>query len=194
MDISDKNEGPVLEENNVLPMNRNISSGISPIERRVIEGIQNSIPLIPEPFKYYSFRLNLAPNKLLEILDNLIRKGVIRRFGAILSHRKLGYKYNVMAAWEVPEAKIDKCARKISSFKAVTHCYQRPVFPDRPYSLYSMIHCRTEDDCKLIVKNILKETGIRNYKLLLSEKEYKKRRLIYFSDEFYKWQEKYQGM
>ncbi|MFQ6083498.1 MAG: AsnC family transcriptional regulator [Candidatus Aminicenantia bacterium] len=192
LDALEENKGQILKEEVVPAINKNISAEISPMEKKVIEQIQNSIPLVSEPFKYFSSKLNLSPTEFLEIINNLIRKGVIRRFGAIISHRKLGYKYNVMAVWEVPEQKVDECGRKISSFKAVTHCYQRPVYPDWPYSLYSMIHCRSEDNCRLIIKEILKETRIKNYKLLLSKKEYKKKRLRYFSDEFYRWEEEYQ--
>ncbi|MCP2604036.1 AsnC family transcriptional regulator [Candidatus Aminicenantes bacterium AC-708-M15] len=192
LDVSEKRRKRVLKERVVPLMKKNISVEISPIEKKIIEEIQNSIPLTKEPFRYFSSKLNLSSAEFLEIINNLIKKGIIRRFGAILSHRKLGYVHNIMAVWEVPEQKVDECGKKISSFKAVTHCYKRPIYPDWPYSLYSMIHCRSKDECNLIVNMILKETGIKNYKLLLSEKEYKKKRLKYFSEEFYKWEKKYQ--
>ncbi|MCP2604969.1 AsnC family transcriptional regulator [Candidatus Aminicenantes bacterium AH-873-B07] len=188
------NKKQVLKEDIIPPIEKKVSVDISSMEERVIEEIQKSIPIIQEPFKYLSSKLNLSSIKFLEIIDNLIEKRIIRRFGAILSHRKLGYKYNVMAVWEVPEERVDECGKKISSFKAVTHCYKRPIYPEWPYSLYSMIHCRSKDECNLIIKLILKETGIKNYKLLFSKKEYKKKRLKYFSDEFYKWEEKYYNM
>jgi DNA-binding Lrp family transcriptional regulator len=194
LDASVKKRGRLFKEEVIPSIKKNISTEISPVEKKVIKQIQNSIPLVQEPFKYLSSKLNLSSIEFLEIINNLIKKGIIRRFGAILSHRKLGYKYNVMAVWEVPEERVDECGKKISSLKAVTHCYKRPIYPDWPYSLYSMIHCRSKDECNLIINMILKETGIKNYKLLLSKKEYKKKRLKYFSDEFYKWEEKYYKM
>ena len=167
---------------------------ISPEAEKIIEALQTSIPLVPEPFAGLFGKLGMSGRDLLAVVEALLQKGIIRRFGAIPAHRKLGYQYNVMATWQAPEEKTDKIGKILASFKAITHAYARPTFPDWPYSLYSMIHCRSRGDSEIIIDQILRETGIEDYKLLRSVREFKKTRLKYFSDEFDLWQQQHSNL
>ena len=122
----------------------------------------------------------------------LINKGIIKRFGAILAHQKIGYTSNTLALWEIPEDKIDSYGKFISSFQNVSHCYSRQSYPDWNYSLYSMIHAHNDEKMQEIINKILFKTGKIKYLLLKSIKEFKKERLVYFSDEYKKWHEMHQ--
>ena len=193
LDASDSDGYDVLEREKVVSPPETSSYKLTLKEENIVEALQTSLPLVREPFARLAAKLKTPVPELLLKIEEFLHKAVIRRFGAIPSHRKLGYKCNVMTAWEVPEHKVSEAGGIIASFKAVTHCYHRPVHPDWPYSLYSMIHCRSENDVKSIIQKIIDETAVESYKLLRSEREFKKTRLQYFSDRFQKWQEKFSG-
>ena len=64
--------------------------------------------------------------------------------------------------------------------KWVTHCYQRPTFPDWEYTHFTMIHSTSPEKCEEVVREISGATGITHYQLLYSTREYKKTRVRYF--------------
>ncbi|MEW6455145.1 MAG: Lrp/AsnC family transcriptional regulator [Acidobacteriota bacterium] len=163
---------------------------LSSLEISCIKELQNDLPLEPEPFKELSERIDISQNNLIKIAKSLIDKKIMRRMSAVLYHRNLGFKFNAMVVWVVDEKYIDKCGKIMASFNAVSHCYQRPTYPNWPYSLFTMIHCRKEEDCYEIVKRISEKTGIKDYEILSSLKEFKKKRVVYFSNEFYEWDKK----
>lgn len=170
------------------PLSRGDKEKIPPHKKEVLAQLQNSIPLRQEPFNDMARNTGRTPQEFLQLVNELMEKGVIRRFGAVPNHKKIGYTCNAMVVWEVPEDKIDEYGRRIASYKTVTHCYRRPVCPGWPFSLYSMLHGRSDEECCNIVKDILEITGCENYRLLSSVREFKKRRLKYFSDDFYRWE------
>lgn len=176
---------PIPQSRSSLSINKKES--ITPYQRTALFHLQNGIPLIREPFNRLALKTGSTPLEFLHVVRGLLDKGVIRRFGAVPNHRKMGYTCNIMAVWEVPEEIIDECGSRIASFIAVTHCYQRPVFRDWPYSLYTMIHCRSEEECSRIVMDVRDITGCDNYRLLSSVREFKRVRLKYFSEDFYRW-------
>jgi DNA-binding Lrp family transcriptional regulator len=106
--------------------------------------------------------------------------GWLRRFAAILNHRRAGYGANGMVVWQVPPQHLEETAAIASSFPQVSHCYQRPTFPDWPYALFTMIHTRSEDECRAVAEEISRRTSIADYAILFSNREYKKERVRYF--------------
>jgi DNA-binding Lrp family transcriptional regulator len=108
----------------------------------------------------------------------------MRRFGAVLRHRRVGYTANGMACWVVPEAQMETVGLRGAAFPEVSHCYQRPAYPPRwPYTLFTMIHGQTRDEVEAIVDEIARETGIGEYRVLYSTHEFKKERVRYFEEE-----------
>lgn len=90
-----------------------------------------------------------------------------------------------MITWKVPEDKIEEAGRIMASYAAVSHCYLRPVYPDWPYNLFSMVHARSRDNAHEIAQTMATELaplGITDYAILFSTKEYKKGRVRYFTE------------
>ncbi|WP_457621197.1 siroheme decarboxylase subunit alpha [Persephonella sp.] len=159
------------------------------IEKNIIKVTQEDIPLDPRPFNIFADRLGISVYTLLHKLNQFKEKGVMRRFAAILYHRKAGFKANGMTVWKVPEDKADAVGEYFASFKAVSHCYLRTVNGKWSYNLFSMIHGREKEEIEDFVEKLSKETGINDYKILYSTREFKKKRVRYFSDEFKHWEE-----
>jgi siroheme decarboxylase len=153
---------------------------LSAEDKRVIRQIQGDLPITLTPFTPLAAKARLSEKEFLGRIRGLVRRGMIRRFGAILRHQIAGFKGNAMVVWMVPEDKIDEAARIIISYPAVSHCYLRPLHPEWPFNLYSMIHGRSDRDCRLLAKRLSRETGLKNYKILFSKRELKKSSMRYF--------------
>ena len=85
----------------------------------------------------------------------------MRRFAAVLYHRSAGFVYNGMGVWKAPDEQMDELGSLMASFRGVSHCYQRPTYPDWPYNLFSMTHGRTKQECEDVLDAIAAETGPR---------------------------------
>ena len=85
----------------------------------------------------------------------------MRRFAAILRHRDAGFSANGMVVWNVPEEKVDEIGYKLASFPQISHCYQRPSYPDWRFNLFSMIHARTLEEQKQSRLRCQKWSGLK---------------------------------
>ncbi len=160
-------------------------------DKAVVRELQENIPLTPHPFAESAARLGMSEADLLARAQRLADLGIMRRFAAILGHRKAGFAANAMGIWKVPEAQVLPVGEQMASFKAVTHCYQRPAYPDWPYSIFTMVHGHKAGDCEAILAAISQATGIAEYAALYSTKEYKKTRMRYFTPEIAEWERRY---
>jgi DNA-binding Lrp family transcriptional regulator len=162
---------------------------LTPLHKRVINLSQNDIDIVSEPFKETVERLGIGYSEFFNLLDELKRAGVMRRFAAILNHRKAGFSANAMTVWDVDEEKGEEIGKKAAAFSAVSHCYLRPKFKNWNYNLFTMIHAKTKEQIDSIIKDMESEIEFRDRRLLYSTREFKKVRLKYFGDEFKKWEE-----
>ena len=108
---------------------------------------------------------------------------------AILYHRRAGFSANGMGVWKVPDDEVLETGKRMAAFRGVSHCYQRPTYPDWPYSVFTMAHGRSKEECDSILDSIAAATGITERATLYSSTEFKKVRMLYFTDEFRRWEE-----
>ena len=80
--------------------------------------------------------LGISEDELFEKMKHYEDIGVMRRFAAILRHRQVGFTANGMIVWKVPEEKISDVGAKLGAFPQVSHCYERPTYPDWPYNVF----------------------------------------------------------
>jgi DNA-binding Lrp family transcriptional regulator len=146
----------------------------------VIKELQEDIGIVSNPFDGMCKRLNVTPQELFAMAKDFKDKGIMRRFSAVLHHRKAGFKANAMAVWMVPQHRSEEVGRIMASSPWVTHCYERPTFPDWPYSHFSMVHATSKKGCEEAIKEISESTGVTDYMMLYSTREYKKTRVRYF--------------
>jgi DNA-binding Lrp family transcriptional regulator len=106
-----------------------------------------------------------------------MRKGPVRRVGAAVNHRKVGYRHNALVVWNAGKYSVAEKARLFSSFDEVSHCYQRRTAEAWPYSLYTMIHGRSRKECLACVRRMAQESGITDHRVLFTVKEYKKTKI-----------------
>jgi len=150
-------------------------------DKKLIRLIQGDLLVSCTPFEPLAQQLGWEEKELLQRVHDFRRLGLIRRFGAILRHQIAGYRGNAMVVWKVPEDQIFPVSRTMVSFAAVSHCYLRPSLPDWPFNLYTMVHGRSEKDCRLAAQKISKAIGVKEYRLLFSKREHKKSSMRYFT-------------
>lgn len=147
---------------------------LSELDRAIIGLISEDIPLVERPFRELASRLGIEEEELLSRLRYYKRSGLMRKFSSAINHRKIGFRYNAMVVWNIPDRSIKKAASIMVSFPEVSHCYQRKKVRNWNYNLYSMIHGKTRKECLEIVSRISEKIGFKDYKFLFSSKEYKK--------------------
>ncbi|MDP2936957.1 MAG: AsnC family transcriptional regulator [Dehalococcoidia bacterium] len=148
----------------------------------LVRQLQKDLELVQRPFLSLAEAAGTSEESLLETARLYQGQGAMRRFAAVLHHRKAGFSANGMGVWAVPQERVEEVGLAIAAFPQVTHCYQRPSYRDWPYSVFSMIHSRTVDGCWQVTSEISLKTGIQDYNLLFSTKEYKKARVKYYED------------
>jgi DNA-binding Lrp family transcriptional regulator len=162
------------------PQRRDLTSADVPFVR----ALQQDLPIVLQPFAETAGRLGLSEEELLEKARELRAAGIMRRFSAVLRHRRVGYAANGMACWVVPESRIEEVGQLAATYPQVSHCYERPAYPPRwPYTLFTMIHGQTKDRVETVVAQISQDTGIEAYEVLYSTREFKKERVRYFEEE-----------
>ena len=149
------------------------------IERKIIAQLCRDIQLVSRPFQGIAARVGIREEELLKLLARWKEEKILRRFGVKLKHRNTGYRYNAMSVWSVPESKINNAGKIMASFKEVSHCYQRPVFPGWHYNIFAMIHGKTKSECERVAGDIAGKTKINNYGMLYSQIEFKKTDMVY---------------
>ncbi len=155
----------------------------------VIKELQKDIEITKEPFKKIIDKLNISYEELFSIAKIFKESGVMRRYATILNHRRAGFNANAMSVWEAPEDRAEEIGKQLATFSAVSHCYLRPSYPNWKYNIFAMVHAKSEDESNALIEQMAKECGLTNYTKLYSTKEFKKERIIYFSDEFKKWED-----
>lgn len=156
---------------------------LTDLEIQIIASIQEDIPITPNPYAMIAGQLGISEMQLLQTLQDLCNRGVIRRFGATLRHQKSGYQANAMTAWIVEEARIHEVGKIMASFRRVSHCYRRNPGDGWPYNLYTMIHGTSEADCYNIAREMAEKAGVAQYRLLFSKRELKKISMKYIPDK-----------
>lgn len=153
-----------------------------------IRATQGDLPDVAEPFAAVADELGTSVGAVLTHGERLRERGYLRRFATILNHRAAGFRANGMAVWRVPEERIDDFGTFVAGYRNVSHCYQRPTYPDWPYNVFSMIHAPLADGVEEVGRAIAQETGVDDYRVLYSSDEYKKIRLPYFVPEYDEWE------
>ncbi|HBV86361.1 AsnC family transcriptional regulator [Desulfosporosinus sp.] len=149
----------------------------------LIRVLQGNLPDSPNPFEVLAESIQWPTAKVISAANRLLEEKILRRFGAVLRHQKAGFVANAMGVWQVDPEQADRVGQVMARFKEVSHCYQRPTLPDWPYNIFTMIHGRSTEDCKDIMKRISQATGVNRFSMLFSVAELKKSSMQYFLEE-----------
>lgn len=171
---ADAPEAPLESAERFRPSERNV---------RLVRCLQEDLPMVPRPFHSWAESLGMGAKELMAVVERWLARSWIRRFAAVLNHRKVGFGANGMVVWRCDSSRIDAVGAALAAFPEVSHCYQRPDHPQWPYNLYAMIHGRSVAECEQIAERLAGAVGLPEYRILFSTREFKKIRLKLFWDE-----------
>src|SRR4051795_896631 len=127
---------------------------LSDLDLAVIRTTQGPMKVSPEPFAEPAAELGLSQRDLLDHLETMRERKALRRVAAILFHRRAGFSANGMGVWCVPDAKIMEVGARMAAVRGISHCYQRPTYADWPYSVFTMAHGRSKEECDAVLDSI----------------------------------------
>ncbi|MGH2956616.1 MAG: Lrp/AsnC family transcriptional regulator [Solirubrobacterales bacterium] len=156
----------------------------------VIRALQGPMEVCDRPYDAAASEVGMSTDRFLEHLRGMVERRLLRRVAAILFHRRAGFSANGMGVWRVPEERILEVGARMAAVRGVSHCYQRPTYPDWPYSVFTMAHGRSKEECDAILDGIADQHGLHgpDRAVLYSSTEFKKVRLHYFTPDYAAWE------
>jgi DNA-binding Lrp family transcriptional regulator len=159
----------------------------------VIRALQGPMKVADRPYDAAAAAVGMSTERLLDHLRGMTERKLLRRVAAILYHRRAGFSANGMGVWRVPEERVLETGKRMAAVRGVSHCYQRPTYEDWPYSVFTMAHGRSKEECDAILDRIADEHDLHgeDRAVLYSSTEFKKVRLLYFVDDYADWERKH---
>ena len=156
----------------------------------VIRALQGPMEVTERPYDAAAAEAGMSTDELLSHLAGMVDRKVLRRVAAILYHRRAGFSANGMGVWRVPEDRILDVGGQMAAVRGVSHCYRRPTYEDWPYSVFTMAHGRSKEECDAILDGIAETHDLHgdDRAVLYSSTEFKKIRLHYFTDDYARWE------
>ena len=156
----------------------------------VIRALQGPMEVRPDAYAPAAAQLGVPVERMLAHLEGMIERKLLRRVAAILFHRRAGFSANGMGVWRVPEDQIAELGPRMAAVRGISHCYRRPTYPDWPYSVFTMAHGRSKEECDAVLDGVATVCGLGgdDRATLYSSTEYKKVRLHYFTPDYAEWE------
>jgi siroheme decarboxylase len=163
---------------------------IDAFDVEVIRALQGPMEVRPDAYAPAAERLGIPVEQLLAHLAGMLDRKLLRRVAAILFHRRAGFSANGMGVWKVPEDRIAEIGPRMAAVRGVSHCYRRPTYPDWPYSVFTMAHGRSKEECDAVLDGVAAVCGLAgdDRSTLYSSTEFKKIRLHYFTPDYADWE------
>ena len=115
-------------------------------DRELLKVLQEDFPLSSTPFIEMAEILGWTEEEILFRIESLINAGIIRKIGAVLAPKKMGY-VSLLAAADIPGDRIDEAATVINAYRGVTHNYLREGNPNIWFTM-------TEPDAHTLENNL----------------------------------------
>ena len=131
------------------------------LDYRILDALQNDFPLDQEPYEVISNKLKIPCKQLLERLQVLMADGVIRRIGASLDSRKLGF-CSTLAAISVEDSVVEKASEIIEKFPEITHSYLR----NDHFNIWFTIIASDNERIESIIKEIQLKLSLESSQVL----------------------------
>ena len=94
------------------------------LDQKIITQLQMDFPIEANPYDSIAERLDVDVEVLFKRVESLIDHGTIRRIGASIDSRKIGY-HSTLASIRVSGEQVDRACQLIDSRPEITHSYLR---------------------------------------------------------------------
>ena len=131
------------------------------LDCRILKALQNDFPLSEKPYEIIANRLQIPCDQLWDRIQRLIAEGVIRRIGASLDSRKLGF-CSTLAAVSCKADLVEQASEIIGRFPEVTHSYLR----NDNFNIWFTIIATDKDRIEYILEQIRTSLSLESSKVL----------------------------
>ena len=144
------------------------------MSREMVRALQGNLPPGENPWLALAETLGISEDEVIARLKALKASGKLKRVGAVLRHQNSGFTANGLAVFLPPEGKTAELGQKLAKSPMVSHCYERVPAHSWPYTLYAMIHGKTEEEISAFAEAFASENSVGSYEVLFSRKSLKK--------------------
>ncbi|MBB3184016.1 DNA-binding Lrp family transcriptional regulator [Halomonas fontilapidosi] len=130
------------------------------IDRRLINRLQDGLPLVARPYAAVADELEVAEGDLLYRLERLREGGVLSRFGPMYHAERLGGGLT-LAALAVPEADFERVIDAVNAFPEVAHNYRR----EHELNMWFVLATETPEAIDTAIAGIEAATGLPVYNM-----------------------------
>ena len=138
------------------------------MDRMILNEIQSHFPIEARPYQVLGEKLGCSEEEVLQRVQDLKDREVIRRIGANCNSRKLGYTSTLCAA-KVPSRLMARFVEVVNSYMGVTHNYRR----DHDYNIWFTLIAPSEEKIERILREIIELTGVGEVNSLPAERLFK---------------------
>ncbi len=152
-------------------------------ERELMAALQDGLAITPWPYAWLAARAGLTEATALELIEQWLADGFIKRFGVVVRHHELGYRANAMCVWDVPDSRVSQLGARLAAERPVTLCYRRARAGEGwPYNLFCMIHGTSRAEVTREIQAIQSrlELDAFPHTVLFSRRRFKQRGARYF--------------
>ena len=152
--------------------------------------------VVDRPYDEAAAEVGITTEELLAHLEAMIPRHLLRRVAAILFHRRAGFSANGMGVWKVKPSDVPEIGGRMAAVRGISHCYERPTYADWPYSVFTMAHGRSKEECDAVLRLDRRRARAprEDRAVLYTRTEYKKIRLHYFTDDYREWEVEHGGI
>ncbi len=126
------------------------------LDRRILDALQHDFPMSERPFDIMAQRLGVDPDLLWGRVEAMRKSGAIRRLGASLDSRELGF-HSTLAAVRVRPDLVGRAAKAIGRHPEVTHSYLR----DHEFNIWFTIIAPDDGRIDAILREIREELTLK---------------------------------
>lgn len=141
---------------------------LTAFEAEVLELLQHQFPLVEYPYRHIAGVLGTGEEEIIECVERLYKQGLIRRFGASVNSRRIGY-VSILAAAKVSQAHIETIAALINAFPEVTHNYLR----EGEYNMWFTVIAADQERLDGIISEVERTAGCEAVLRLPAKKVFK---------------------
>ena len=148
------------------------------LDRDILNIIQTGFPMDPHPYAVIGEQVGLTEDETYDRVMKMKEEQVIRRIGATFDSRKLHFK-STLCATKVDKERIEEVAAIVSTYREVTHNYER----NHEYNLWFTIIAENDDRLNQILDEIRDKGNVMRPRSMPAKKLFKIKVNFKFKDK-----------
>lgn len=139
------------------------------IEKIIIEKIQKSFPLSPDPYLDLSIQLNMDRDFIMKKIMELKEKGFIKKITPVMGNKYISSTTRALIGISVDHDMVDHFADILKGYNEITHIYER----EGEYNVWFTFTTLRREGLDIFKNEFLSLKGIKKYIVLFSERMFK---------------------